>query len=235
MKMDRISELNSKNEVEIYDVNSSEFKSYGRVIDEIDVDNLISIMNEKTDIPSVGNVYKPSVSELEDTKEYERIKTLLYGGMPIQIGYCNGKNSHFNGFEYHKGNEVNIAVTDFVLALGHSYDIKNNTYDFNEAEVFFVPKGTVVSMFETTLHLSPIKVCDKGFKDIVVLPKGTNTELSEDELRARDEVIRERGEECEEALLLMKNKWVICHDSKLPLVEQGAHVGIFGENKSINY
>ncbi|MCR4782326.1 MAG: DUF4867 family protein [Lachnospiraceae bacterium] len=233
--MDKIVELNSKNDVRIHDVNSSHFKSYGRVIKEINVDNLISIMDEKTEIPSDGNVYEPSISDLENTKEYEEIKTLLYGGMPIQIGYCNGKNSLYNGFEYHKGNEVNIAVTDFVLALGHSYDIENNTYDFNDAEVFFVPKGTVVSMFETTLHLSPIRVEDDGFKDIVVLPKGTNTDLSSEEKEERDQLIKEKGDSCEEVLLLQKNKWVICHDNKQPLVEQGAHVGIFGENKSINY
>ncbi len=233
--MDKLTDLNAKNDVEIYDVNSSHFKSYGRVISEIDVDNLISIMDEQTEIPSEGNVYKPSLSALEETKEYEDIKTLLYGGMPIQIGYCNGRNSSYNGFEYHKGNEVNIAVTDFVLALGHSYDIENNRYDFSNAEVFYVPKGTVVSMYETTLHLSPIRVEDAGFKDIVVLPKGTNTALTDEEKADRDELIREKGENCEEVLLLQKNKWVICHDHKQPLVEQGAHVGIFGENKSINY
>ncbi len=61
--------------------------------------------------------------------------------MPIQIGYCNGRNTTYNGFEYHKGSEINIAVTDFMLVLGHTWEIKDNTYRIEDAKVFFCGKG----------------------------------------------------------------------------------------------
>ncbi len=64
--------------------------------------------------------------------------------MPIEVGYCNGRNTTWNGFEYHKGSEINVAVTDFMLILGHVWQIENNTYRFENAKVFFVPQGTAV-------------------------------------------------------------------------------------------
>lgn len=54
----------------------------------------------------------------------------LYGGMPIQIGYCNGHNHLLNAVEYHRDSEINIAVTDMILILGKEQDItEDHTYD----------------------------------------------------------------------------------------------------------
>ncbi|MBR7071994.1 MAG: DUF4867 family protein, partial [Eubacterium sp.] len=92
-------------------------------------------------------------------------------------------------------------------------------------KVFFVPKGTALEMYQTTLHLSPCRVNDEGFKDIVVLPRGTNTPLEE----------KQRCADSESALLLQKNKWVIAHKDREPLVKQGAHVGLIGENIKLKY
>ena len=75
--------------------------------------------------------------------------------------------------------------------------IEDNTYRFENAKVFFVPKGTAVEMYQTTLHLSPCRVCDAGFKGVVILPKGTNTPL-EDKTPNGDP---------ESKLLLQRNKW----------------------------
>ena len=85
----------------------------------------------------------------------EQVKNGLYGGMDIEIGYCNGRNTTYNGFEYHKGSEINVAVTNFMLVLGHVWEIKDNTYRVEDARVFFVPRGTAIEMYQTTLHLSP--------------------------------------------------------------------------------
>ncbi len=66
------------------------------------------------------------------------VRAAFYDGPPIQIGYCNGRNSTYNGFEYHKGSEINVAACDFMLVLGHSYDILDSTsYDIRNAQVFF--------------------------------------------------------------------------------------------------
>lgn len=133
--------------------------------------------------------------------------------MPIQIGYCNGRNTTYNGFEYHKGSEINIAVTDFMLVLGHTWEIKDNTYRIEDAKVFFVEKGTAIEMYQTTLHLSPCRVSDIGFKDVVILPRGTNTPLNNG---GTDEAAIG-----EERLLLQRNKWVIAHPDREPLINKG--------------
>jgi hypothetical protein len=222
-----LKQLNEKNDVEILSVRDIRFESYGRIIDGFDFSELLDYMEEQTEIPENGNIYTASVSEMENTDIAEKVKNLIYGEMPIEIGYCNGRNTTYNGFEYHKGSEINIAVTDFMLVLGHSWEIKENTYKIEDAKVFFVEKGTAIEMYQTTLHLSPCRVCDEGFKDIVILPRGTNTPL-------------EKKEQClcensEGRLLLQKNKWVIAHPEREPLIRQGAYPGLLGENKELFY
>ena len=164
-----------------------------------DFQEIVTYMEKETEIPENGNVYVASVPEMEKTEIYGEVQNNLYGGMPIQIGYCNGKNSTYNGFEYHKGSEINIAVTDFMLVLGHTFLIaKDGTYKIEDATVFFVPKGTAIEMFQTTLHLSPCRVTDEGFKGIVILPRGTNTPLEK----------KPDNKEGENKLLLQKN-WIL--------------------------
>ena len=158
--------LNEKNSVTIYSVTDPCFETYGRVISNINCNELISFMEQNTVIPEKGNIYVDSVEELERTHIAEFFKNRIYGEMPIQIGYCNGRNTTYNGFEYHKGSEINIAVTDFMLVLGHTWEIKDNTYRIEDAKVFFVEKGTAIEMYQTTLHLSPCRVSDIGFNCI---------------------------------------------------------------------
>lgn len=248
--MDMLKHLNEVNNVPIHAVDSELFQSYGRVIEGYDFSELIQYMRDETEIPETGNVYVASVPEMEGMQEKSRMETLLYGGLPIQIGYCNGRNSTYNGFEYHKGSEINVAVTDFMLVLGHTWEIHENHYDNQNAQVFFIPKGTAIEMYQTTLHLSPLKVTDDGFKGIVILPKGTNTPLMDVEREERDLALArlradaggkmpetgDTGEmDPENALLLQRNKWVIAHPDREPLIKQGAFPGIIGENKELFY
>lgn len=233
--------LREVNDVEIYSVFDEEFKPFGQVHSGYELDELIYYMEESTDIPADGNTYVPSVEHMELTHVARTIRSVIYGGMPIQIGYCNGKNSTYNGFEYHKCSELNIAVTDMMLVLGLSTDIDNLHYNNDDAKVFFVPKGTMIEMYQTTLHLSPLKVSDEGFKAVVVLTEGTNTPLSPKEKKQRDSIItnlanrNEEDQDVETELLLARNKWVIAHPDRKPLIEQGAYPGIIGENKELYY
>lgn len=217
--------LNQVNDVRVYSVKDPEFASYGRIVTGYDFSSLASYMEGQTPIPENGNVYVASVPEMEGDPVVELVKNGFYGEMPIQVGYCNGRNTTYNGFEYHKGSEINVAITDFMLVLGHTWEIKDNTYRVEDAKVFFVEKGTAIEMYQTTLHLSPCRVTDKGFKDIVILPRGTNTPLEH------------KGEalEPEAKLLLQKNKWVIAHPEREPLIRQGAVPGVIGENKELHY
>lgn len=216
--------LNEVNDVEIFSVFSPEFKVFGRVLSGYDFSDLIKFSQEKTQIPENANIYVASVEEMEKFPICETLKNTLFGESPIQIGYCNGRNTTYNGFEYHKSSEINIAVTDFMLVLGLSYEIKNNTYKTQQAKVFYVPKYTAIEMYGTTLHLSPCRVCDGGFKDIVILPKGTNTPL-------QNKTITDE----ESKLLIQKNKWVIAHPQREALIKQGAVAGLIGENKELKY
>lgn len=238
---DLLKRLNEVNDVKIWSVYDEEFNSFGQVLKGYDVSELIEYMEANTDIPDDGNVYVPSEEPMELTHIARTIKSVIYGGMPIQIGYCNGRNSTYNGFEYHKCSEINIAVTDMMLVLGHSYDIENCHYNNDDATVFFVPKGTMIEMYQTTLHLSPLKVCDEGFKAVVVLAEGTNTPLSTKEKKERDTIINSianrnrEDQDMETELLLARNKWVIAHPDRKPLIDQGAYPGIIGVNKELYY
>ena len=217
--------LNQVNDVTIRSVEDPEFASYGRIVTGYDFSPLLTYLEEKTEIPEAGNIYVASEPGLEAFPVMQALQNGFYGEMPIQIGYCNGRNTTYNGFEFHKGSEINVAATDFMLVLGHTWEIQNNTYRVEDAKVFFVKKGTAIEMYQTTLHLSPCRVTAAGFRDVVVLPRGTNTPLEH------------KGEaaEAEAGLLLQKNKWVIAHPDREPLIKQGALPGLLGENKELFY
>ena len=222
--------LNEVNDVKIHDIRSEEYKSYGRVMEGYDVRELIDYMKKETAIPANGNIYIPSNKQMESCAVKEELEAVFYGGMPMQIGYCNGRNTTYNGFEYHKGSEINIAVSDFMLVLSHTWLIRDNTITAEDAEVFYVPEGTVFEMYETTLHLSPCRVSDEGFRCVVILPRGTNTPLNDEEKKRRD-----ASSDKESVLLLHRNKWVLAHPERKPLIDQGAHPGFVSENKELKY
>lgn len=217
--------LNQVNDVPVLSVNDPVFATYGRIVTGYDLSELISYMENHTAVPESGNVYVASVPQMEQAPVVEQIQDVLYGGMPVEVGYCNGRNTTYNGFEYHKGSEINVAITDFMLVLGHTWLICDNTYRVEDAQVFFVERGTVIEMYQTTLHLSPCRVSDEGFKDIVILPRGTNTPLQSGR----------EADDPESRLLLQTNKWVISHPEREPLIRQGAFPGLLGENKELHY
>ena len=88
---------------------------------------------KRTPIPS-GVVYEPAVKELEALPIRLDISSVVYGEMPIQIGYCNGHNSKLNALEYHRDSEINIAATDMILMLGLLTDV-NDDYTYDTANV----------------------------------------------------------------------------------------------------
>ena len=139
--------LNEVNDVKITSVFDDAFKTYGRVVEGYDFSGMIGYMKGSTEIPENGNIYVASVPEMEALPVAEEVKQCLYGDMEIEVGYCNGRNTTYNGFEYHKGSEINVAVTDFMLVLGHTWEIAaDNTYKVEDARVFFVPEGTAIEM-----------------------------------------------------------------------------------------
>ncbi|MDR1667541.1 MAG: DUF4867 family protein [Bacteroidales bacterium] len=205
----------------IKNAHDASFRVYGSVVTDYDFTEALDYMIRETPIPEKGNIYMASVPKMERMPVKERLEKGFYGEMPVQIGYCNGRNSTLNGLEYHRGSEMNVAVTDFVLLLGRLQDVIDGRYESKDVEAFFVPQGTVLQLYETTLHFSPCKVHADGFRCIVILPKGTNELLDNDKSKYGDKY------------LFARNKWLLAHPDRTPLMEKGAWPGIIGANIEI--
>lgn len=217
MNLNELKELNPH--IEIKDVSSNEFKQYGNIVYGYDFSSYIGYMIENT-IVSEDVVYVASVEEMEKLEMTSVIENELFGEMSVQIGYCNGNNQLLNAVEYHKGDEINIAVTDSILLLGKVQDIDNNVYSSENIEAFYVPAGTVLDIYGTTLHYAPVNASDKGFKMIVILPKGTNTDLE--------------GDNYKEIGLFAKNKWLLCIEEYRKSINTENCGKVIGNNIRIN-
>ncbi len=111
-----------------------------------------------------------------------------------------------------------------MLLLAKVQSIENNKLDTSCVEGFYLPRGTAVELYATTLHFSPCKVSDEGFKCIVILPNGTNESLPQ----------LPHNPIAEEQLLWMRNKWLLAHPESAPAAK-GAWVGLTGENLKLYY
>ena len=205
--------------MKIQNVTDASFGKYGKVLEGYDFGALIREMKH-TPVPE-DVIYGPSAEELEALEVAKDLQNKGFGGLPIQIGYCNGHNKKLNAVEYHRNSEINVAVTDLVLLIGQQQDIEADfTYDTSKIEAFLVSAGTGIEVYATTLHYAPCHVNEGGFQCVVVLPKGTNTELTFQTASAG-----------EDSLMTAKNKWLIAHeDAKI----EGAFAGLKGENITID-
>ena len=201
----------------IQKVSDESFKKYGRILDDYDCVAIVEAM-QTTPLPE-GVIYEPSVEVLENLPIAKALEERAYGGLPIQVGYCNGHNVTLNALEYHRSSEINIAVTDMILLIGAQQDITSDfTYDTALVEAFLVPAGTIIECYATTLHYAPCSVEGNGISCVVVLPKDTNTDL--------EVAPNKQGED---ALLFAKNKWLIAHPES-GLDQDGGFIGLKGEN-----
>ena len=214
--------------MKIKSVFSHAFEKYGKVLTGYDVTDLLKKLDETTKKPDNSTIYEPGDAGLEALPVAKEFSENAYGGMPIQVGYCNGNNTKLNCLEWHRGSELNIGSNDFVLLLASLQSVKNGKLDTGAVEAFYVPAGTVVEVYETTLHYAPCnavkngEVSKEGFRVIIVLPKDTNTEKP---------AIKEKN--LEDKLLWARNKWLIAHPDSSE-AKQGAFVGLTGINIDIS-
>ena len=204
--------------MKIQNVTDASFGKYGKVLTGYDLGALLREMKH-TPVPE-DTVYVPSVEELEALDIAGEFQNRGYGGLPIQIGYCNGHNKKLNAVEYHRCSEINVAVTDLVLLIGCQQDITEDfTYDTSKIEAFLVPAGVGVELYATTLHYAPCSVNGQAFYCAAVLSRGTNTPIEKEHCCGEDK------------LVIAKNKWLIGHP------EGGfsgkEFIGLTGENISV--
>lgn len=208
--------------MKIQSVFDKAFSTYGKVVEGYDFSNLLSTLEANSEKPADSVIYVPSVDVLETTEVYAELRDNCYGGMPIQIGYCNGTNTKLNCFEYHRDSEVDIAADDVILLVARQQDIIDGQIDSSKTEAFLCPKGTAVELYATTLHYAPCSAKKgEGFRVIIVLPKGTNE--AKPNITPKNE---------EDKYLWALNKWLVAHKDTSEAAE-GAHVGITGENVDI--
>ncbi len=213
--------------MKILSVNDPAFKKYGKVIDNVDLTELIEAL-KKTPVTD-GVEYQPSVAELEATSAMKALSEVTYGEMPIQIGYCNGHNCMLNALEYHRDSEINVAATDAILLLGTLADVEDDfTYDTAKVEAFLLPAGTAAEVYATTLHYAPCSVDGNGFQVAIVLPKGTNYPLT----TKHAAVAADGSAPSEDALITAVNKWLIGHAEGG--LDEGSFLGLKGKNLNVN-
>ena len=205
--------------MEILSIYSNEFKAYGQVLCGYDFTELFEALAD-CPRPEKGIKYVPSVKTLEACNIFAELQSRGFGGMPIQLGYCNGVNDTLNCLEYHKSSEFNIAKDDIVLLLGIQADIENGIYDTSKVQAFHVPAGTGVELFATTLHYAPCGYqMQEGFRVVCVLPKGTN--------EGKPEITKDSDQEAK--MCYGTNKWLLAHPDAAE-ANQGAYIGLQGEN-----
>lgn len=212
---DILRSLREKNpECNILPVGHPDFAEYGRLVEDPGIPALLTYLKNNTPV-NAGSAYMASDSAAEALPVYESIRRRFFGGLEIQIGWCNGTNTDLNALEYHASIEIDVAASDIVLLLARRQDMENGCVDASAVRGFYLEAGQAVMLYNTTLHFAPCAVDESGFRAAIVLPRGTNTPLA--------------GWEPRDAPLWMTNKWLLAHREAAHLVDAGAYIGLTGE------
>ena len=204
----------------IYSVFDKAFKPYGQVHDGFPTEEILSAL-AKTPVTN-GVVYTAEDAALQQLAVTEELSATVYGGMPIQMGWCNGHNTKLNCLEYHRDSELNLGTGDFILLLAKQEEVTDGKLDTAKVMAFRVPAGVLVEVYATSLHYAPCQTGSEGFQVLVVLPKGTNG--------VKPEQAKVYGGD--DKLLWACNKWLIAHPETGEAAE-GAFAGLIGENIDI--
>ncbi len=207
--------------MEIKSIFDAEFSPYGQVHKGYKLDGLLAAM-KAIPLPESGTTYQPTIPELEALPIFELFGANAYGGMPVQLGMCWGRNTKLNCLEYHRDSEFNVGTHDFILLLAKQDEIVDGMLDTAKVRAFRVPAGVLVEVYATTLHYAPCHTDEaEGFRVAVALPRGTN------EAKPAIKAITE-----EDQLLWARNKWLLAHEDSAE-AGQGAAVRLSGGNIDI--
>ena len=206
----------------IVPVTDPSFQNYGQILSGYDAAQLLETLDRVTPLPE-GTDYVAEQPELMALPIAEELSANAFGGMPIQIGWCNGHNTKLNCLEYHRDSELNVGTQDFILLLAKREELENGVLDTEKVKAFLCPAGTLIEVYATTLHYAPCSAKKgQGFKVIVVLPKGTNVGMPR--ISVKNE---------EDGILWATNKWLLAH-AESSEAAQGAKVLLRGVNTDIS-
>ena len=198
------------------------FAAYGHVVtgmEEVNAEILAALA--RTPLPEATD-YCAEDPDLQELPAAVEVSEHLFGGMPCQLGWCNGHNTKLNCLEYHRDSEYNLGTEDFVLLLARREEIQDGHLDTAKVRAFRVPAGTMVEVYATTLHYAPCHTDPaKGFRVLVALPAGTNTQKPDITPKAD-----------EDGWLWACNKWLLAHPDSAEAA-QGAAAVLTGENIDI--
>ena len=184
---------------------------------------LMAACEQAAPMPEAGTRYEPSLPALEALPDFARAQSQLRGEGATQIGCCWGYNTRLGALEYHRASEHLIAVSDVTLLVAPLQAMEGLTLPAGQVRAFYVPQGTAVELYATTLHFAPCQTSDTGFRAIIILPRGTNRPLT-----------GPRPEGGDGPLLWAQDKWLIAHPSHAS-VSRGAFPGIAGEDIALAY
>lgn len=210
--------------MKIYSVNDPEFKPYGRVVTGLEAAKAEILQALATTPLPEATDYVAEEPVLQGLPAMVEVSKHLFGGMPVQLGWCNGHNTRLNCLEYHRASEFNLGARDFILLVAHRWEIEDGKLDTACVKAFRVPAGTLVEVFNTTLHYTPCMVDDGGFQVMVALPAGTNG--------PRPEAAADMPAAGDSYCYWKADKWVLCHADS-PKAAEGGYVGLIGKNLDI--
>ena len=210
--------------MKIIPVTDPSFRKYGQILTGYDTQELLKVLDEVSPLPETGTVYCPEKEELMALPIAKELQDRAFGGMKVELGYCNGRNTMLNALEYHRDSELNLGTTDFILLLGKREEIgEDGLFDTANVAAYLCPAGTLIEVYATTLHFAPCSAKKgQGFKVLVVLPQGTNTEKPEIEIKNN-----------EDRTLRARNKWLLAHPD-FAAGKPGIAVGLKGINIDIS-
>jgi len=208
--------------MKIYSVYDPEFKPYGQIVTGLDeaVKEILEALATTPQPEGVG--YVPTDPVLQELPAAVEISEHCFGGMPTQLGWCNGHNTKLNCLEYHRDSEFNLGTEDFILLIAKQDEIVDGILDTAKVKAFKAPAGVMVECYATTLHYAPCSAkLGDGFQVMVALPKNTNTDKPAIAVKS-----------FEDKRLWARNKWLLAHKDTSEAAA-GAYIGLVGENTDI--
>ena len=117
---------------------------------------------KKTPVPE-GVGYVPEEEAMQELPAATEVSEYLYGGMPVQMGWCNGHNTKLNCLEYHRDSEFNLGTSDFILLLAKQDEIENGVLDTAKVKTIITDCEEIIvaaakDFFPGAVHIIPVEL-----------------------------------------------------------------------------